>query len=159
MSDDKYSFLSNFYESPFKTVDCREWKTVEHYFQAMKFNDYHRQREVLWCDTPKEARQLGKKPHKSFKSNWDTLRLGYMYLGLKMKFADNICLEEKLLSTGDSILIEHAPWDSFWGDGGNGRGRNMLGEYLMLLRGNIKLRKNIDILEKDAYYNNNEWFS
>jgi predicted NAD-dependent protein-ADP-ribosyltransferase YbiA (DUF1768 family) len=50
-------------------------------------------------------------------------------------------LRSLLLQTGDAEIIEHTKNDKYWGDGGNGSGKNRLGELLMELR--TKLRKTI----------------
>lgn len=42
-----------------------------------------------------------------------------------------------LLSTDDAILIEHTTKDFYWGDGGDGSGKNMLGTILMEIREKI----------------------
>ena len=39
-----------------------------------------------------------------------------------------------LLATGDSVIVEHTEADAFWGDGGDGSGKNMLGRILMEVR-------------------------
>jgi predicted NAD-dependent protein-ADP-ribosyltransferase YbiA (DUF1768 family) len=39
-----------------------------------------------------------------------------------------------LLSTGDAKLIEHTTNDSCWADGGDGSGKNMLGQILIEVR-------------------------
>lgn len=38
------------------------------------------------------------------------------------------------LSTGHEELIEHTTHDSYWADGGDGNGKNMLGKLLMQVR-------------------------
>jgi hypothetical protein len=43
-------------------------------------------------------------------------------------------LRELLLSTGETRIVEHTSNDSYWGDGGDGSGRNMLGRILMEVR-------------------------
>jgi ribA/ribD-fused uncharacterized protein len=43
------------------------------------------------------------------------------------KFAQHSDLRRTLLWTGDATIVEHTARDHFWGDGGDGRGRNMLG--------------------------------
>jgi len=45
------------------------------------------------------------------------------------------------LSTNEAILIEHTENGDYWGDGGNGKGKNMLGKLLMQIREKLK---NID---------------
>ena len=42
-----------------------------------------------------------------------------------------ICL---LLDTGDALIVEHTVNDRYWGDGGDGSGKNMLGRILMEIR-------------------------
>jgi hypothetical protein len=44
------------------------------------------------------------------------------------KFTQHAGRAEKLLGTGDAEIVEHR--DSYWGDGGDGSGRNMLGRIL-----------------------------
>ena len=41
---------------------------------------------------------------------------------------------ELLLATGDAKLVEHTDNDDYWGDGGDGSGRNELGRILMAVR-------------------------
>ena len=57
-----------------------------------------------------------------------------MYKALLAKFTQHNDLKKLLLGTGERKLIEHSPYDSYWGDGGNGTGMNRLGELLMRLR-------------------------
>ena len=57
-----------------------------------------------------------------------------MYAALKLKFGTHSNLKDKLLQTGDGKIVEHTHRDSYWGDGGNGKGRNRLGVLLMKLR-------------------------
>ena len=57
-----------------------------------------------------------------------------MYDGLKRKFKTHIELRDRLLATGEAILIEHTHKDSYWADGGDGKGKNRLGILLMRLR-------------------------
>lgn len=54
------------------------------------------------------------------------------------KFTQHDDLRQQLLSTGDTELIEHTRNDSYWGDGGNGRGQNWLGKILMRVRQHLK---------------------
>ena len=39
-----------------------------------------------------------------------------------------------LINTGRKKLVERSPHDNYWGDGGDGRGMNHLGELLMKVR-------------------------
>jgi len=53
-------------------------------------------------------------------------------------------LREILLGTGDAKLVEHTENDSYWGDGGDGSGKNRLGILLMRLRDELRAEKPID---------------
>lgn len=57
-----------------------------------------------------------------------------MYDGLKLKFTTHADLKKQLLDTGDRQIIQHTRNDKYWGDGGNGTGKNRLGILLMKLR-------------------------
>ena len=53
---------------------------------------------------------------------------------LRAKFGQHAALRNLLVETGSAELIEHTENDSFWADGGDGSGQNMLGVLLMELR-------------------------
>ena len=59
--------------------------------------------------------------------------------GLVAKFTQNQNLKNLLLSTGDKKLVEHTTNDDYWGDKGDGSGRNRLGELLMEVRNEFKV--------------------
>ena len=54
------------------------------------------------------------------------------------KFTQHESLRAILLSTSDAKLIEHTENDSYWGDGGDGSGKNMLGRILMEIRQQLR---------------------
>jgi predicted NAD-dependent protein-ADP-ribosyltransferase YbiA (DUF1768 family) len=43
-----------------------------------------------------------------------------------------------LLETGNKTLVEHTTRDKYWGDGGDGKGKNMLGKMLMIIRDELR---------------------
>lgn len=57
-----------------------------------------------------------------------------MLLALEVKFAQHADLSDILLSTHGARLVEHTRNDRYWGDGGDGTGRNMLGQLLEKVR-------------------------
>jgi len=61
-----------------------------------------------------------------------------MKIGLRAKFTQNPKILEKLLGTGKSLIVEHTVNDSYWGDGGDGSGKNRLGLILMELREELR---------------------
>lgn len=129
-----YTFLSNFYHSPF-IYKGKEYPTVEHAYQASKafFEKEHEQ--IRLAATPAQAKKLGRKC--VMKDYWDLIKVGMMYQFLFLKFQDPD-LEEKLLATENAELIEGNWWgDLFWGVY-NGVGENWLGKLLMQIRTQLK---------------------
>lgn len=61
-----------------------------------------------------------------------------MLRALRAKFSTNSQLRSLLLSTGQRVLIEHTSNDDYWGDGGDGHGRNRLGALLMTVREELR---------------------
>ena len=61
-----------------------------------------------------------------------------MYKALLAKFTQHSYLRKLLLETKERDLIEHSPYDSYWGDGGDGTGKNRLGILLMRLRHELR---------------------
>ena len=110
--DGKYAFLSNFYHAPF-TYDGIEYPTNEHFFQAMKTLDQEERKKIAAAATPGKAKRLGR--HVILRPDWEIIKLDVMKEGLALKFADPK-LREKLLATGDEILVEGNWWhDNTWG--------------------------------------------
>jgi len=42
------------------------------------------------------------------------------------------------LNTGDAKIVEQTENDDYWGDGGDGSGKNMLGKILMRVRDELR---------------------
>jgi len=127
-------FLSNFFESPF-TVDGKTYRTVEHYFQSQKFLDPEIQERIRNAKSPVLAKKLGRKF--TLRENWNSFRNRVMAEALKHKFEQNDSLREKLINTGDAILVENSPRDRYWGGALPGS-KNKLGLMLMELRSKLK---------------------
>lgn len=84
--------------------------------------------------TPANAKKLGKKRDPSFRSDWDLLRDDVMLRGLRAKFTQNPDFAARLLATRQEPLIEQSPWDSYWGSGRSGNGKNKMGLLLQQVR-------------------------
>ncbi len=114
------------------------WKTSEHYFQAQKFAGTEFEEKVRLAPTPMESANLGRNRKFPLRKDWETVKDDIMREALRAKFTQNDELKKILLETGDAELVEHTANDSYWGDGGDGHGRNMLGQLLMELREQLK---------------------
>ena len=132
----KYSEFSNFYAAPF-VIDGQTWQTVEHYFQAVKFPGDPLQDQIRTDKTPQQAKKLGRTRSPAFRTDWEAVKESVMKIALKAKFTQNQPLADLLKSTGNTELREKAFWDSYWGTGRNGRGRNRMGHLLQDLRDNL----------------------
>lgn len=131
-----YGEFSNFAQYPIR-LKGKTWPTSEHYFQAQKFEDINYQRKILRASSPMKAAELGRSRKVKIKRNWEKIKDNVMYDAVLAKFSQYSELAELLLSTEGLLLIEHAKNDSYWGDGGNGSGKNMLGIILMKVRDQI----------------------
>jgi N-glycosidase YbiA len=134
--EDRYYEFSNFSGFGFE-LDGNKWKTMEHYFQAMKFEGTEQFERILNSGSPKQAKDLGQTRAIPIRGDWDQVKEEIMLSGLRLKFA-NPELKELLISTGKKKLIENSPYDKYWGIGPNGKGKNRLGELLMQLREELK---------------------
>jgi ribA/ribD-fused uncharacterized protein len=134
---DEYGELSNFALYPI-ALKGKRWPTSEHYFQAQKFVDPRAQEEVRGANTPMLAARLGRDRKRKLRRDWDSAKLGVMREAVEAKFRQHDELRALLLGTGDAMLIEHTENDEFWGDGGDGRGRNELGRILMAVRQRLR---------------------
>ena len=134
---DKYGEFSNFALYPIK-LKGKVWQTSEHYFQGQKFEGTPHENIIRKAPNPMKAAQLGRTRKVKIRKNWNNIKDNVMYDALKAKFTQHDELKEILLNTGDRKLIEHTENDSYWGDGGNGSGKNMLGKLLMRLREELR---------------------
>ncbi len=129
----EYGELSNFALYPI-TLKGKRWPTSEHYFQAQKFADSRDQDEIRGANTPMLAAHWGRDRKRKLRRDWESVKLGIMREAVEAKFRQHDDLRALLLATGDTTLVEHTENDDFWGDGGDGSGRNELGRILMAVR-------------------------
>jgi len=123
-----YRFLSNFFASPVRD-EKGEYATVEHAYQAAKASNDAEWYSIATASTPAKAKRRGSAVVTDM--FWEAKRLPLMRAFLIKKFAPGSHLAYRLLSTGDSELIEGNDWnDRFWGMC-NGVGENHLGRLLM----------------------------
>ncbi|CAM0943059.1 unnamed protein product [Alopecurus aequalis] len=146
---DTFGAFSNFSPHPIHMPsgkgECSAWPTVEHYYQAHKFvgvdNPQARDiaQEIKQARSPEEAARIGRTRQREFPElpDWESMKIDVMYRALKCKFSSYPHLNEMLLSTAGSVLVEASPHDLFWGGGREGEGLNYLGRLLMQLRSEI----------------------
>jgi ribA/ribD-fused uncharacterized protein len=133
----EYPWMSNFYIHKMN-YDDKVWRSVEHLYQALKFHDEALREEVRKLKTPKETKVLANDVLRQYiREDWHDIKVYVMQSAVALKFEDAE-LRAKLLATGDKKLIEHSPWDSFWGSGKDMQGQNWMGRILMELRKDLQ---------------------
>ena len=159
---DKYVFFWK--ENPFcnftKCVikyDGKTFTSSEQLFMWMKadfFGDDHIASAILRASSPEEARSLGRKVKNYDDSEWDKVRVDYMYQAVKLKFLWSIDLKNKLCDHkyDGKQFVEAAYYDRIWGIGYNEKdalitpeykwGRNELGKILNKVRDSFKNERN-----------------
>lgn len=134
---DEYGEFSNFASYPIK-LDGKVWPTSEHYFQGQKFKDQAARERIRRASTPMEAARLGRSRKLRLRPDWESAKVDVMRKAVQAKFEQHSDLAALLLATGEAKLVEHTPNDEFWGDAGDGSGRNMLGRILMAVRASLR---------------------
>jgi ribA/ribD-fused uncharacterized protein len=156
----KYGFLSNLY--PCKLV-CKiegnsiEFMSAEHAYQWRKPDDKKTREWIRMAPYPRLAAIAGHgllpydvNPIWNKHVALELLGMDEDYWKYKVvimrgtlldKFGQNPDLADKLIATGDAILIEDSKADSYWGVGKKGTGRNMLGRCLMDVRETIRMNR------------------
>lgn len=133
-----FGCFSNFVAAPF-TVDGKLYRTSEHYFQAMKFVPHEEiMEEIRACASPMVAAGKGRSRARPLRKDWEAVKDDVMRDAVRHKFRAHPPLRAILLSTGAAVLVERTARDSYWGDGGNGSGKNMLGRILMEVREELR---------------------
>ncbi len=139
--------FSQWYESSFE-VEGITYPTTEHWMMSKKaalFEDEDIYQKIINCQTPGEAKDLGRQV-KGFKTAvWKKHRMEIVVNGNFHKFSQNEALGTFLKNTKKRVLVEASPLDSIWGIGmaedhpdilnaSAWKGANLLGFALMEAR-------------------------
>jgi ribA/ribD-fused uncharacterized protein len=129
-------FLSNFWKCDV-TFDGDTYSSSEHAYQAAKTLDKAEREMIKNTASPGAAKRMGRQV--ILRDDWEEVKNSIMLEILRNKFSAHKDLEEKLLETGNKVLVEGNKWhDCEWGvcycDRCNGMGKNKLGEILMQVR-------------------------
>lgn len=88
------------------------------------------------------AARMGRSRSRPLRADWDAVKDAVMREAVRARFTQHPELRALLLSTEDALLVEHSRKDSYWGDGGDGRGKNMLGRLLKQVRAELRAEPN-----------------
>jgi ribA/ribD-fused uncharacterized protein len=141
LKNEPHGYLSNFYELPQPIeIDGQLWPTIEHYFQAQQFISTAPElaEAIRTTRAPSKVWRMAERNHERRRADWDLVRDDVMRKAVWEKFGQNPALADQLLATDDAKLVEHTQADAYWGDGGDGNGRNMLGKILMEVRARLR---------------------
>ena len=128
----EHRWLSNFWPAPIE-YQGMSFPTTEHAYQASKSADFEERQAIAQLATPGKAKRAGRRI-RCPDTNFNKLNVMLEINRLKYRIPD---LREKLLATGDSVIIEGNAWgDVFWGVC-KGVGENHLGRILMQIRAEI----------------------
>ena len=115
------------------------------YHKAILFKDYDTAQLILKESDPKKQKDLGRQVKNYDENVWKMHRMSIVTSGNFLKFTQHGELLERLLDTGNKILVEASPYDNIWGCGlaanddrildiDNWTGQNLLGQCLMNVR-------------------------
>ena len=136
----EYGYFSNFSAHPIR-LEGRTWPTAEHYFQAQKFAGTPYEEEIRRANSPMIAARMGRSRKHPLRRDWERVKDGIMREAVLAKFTQHADVRAVLLGTGDAELVEHTSNDSYWGDGGDGSGKNKLGKILMSVRDELRAQE------------------
>ena len=155
---DRYTFFytksspfSQFHPCDFEE-DGIKFTAAEQYMmyqKAVLFNDHDVAQQILYAENPMQMKKLGRQVSGFRESVWIDNRERIVSQGNYLKFTQNSTLKQRLLATGNTILVEASPSDKIWGvglretdplihDKNNWKGLNLLGKILTEVREKIK---------------------
>jgi ribA/ribD-fused uncharacterized protein len=157
--DEKFTLFwegpfSQWYPSPFivhhLTFNCAEQFMM--YSKALLFRDVESAEKILYSTLPKDHKALGRKIRNFDTNTWLLFREGIVYTANYAKFTQDLMLQEILLGTKGTTLVEASPHDKVWGIGldandpkaqtrATWNGLNLLGETLTRVREAILYQK------------------
>ncbi|KAG8896170.1 hypothetical protein FRB99_009034 [Tulasnella sp. 403] len=117
------------------------------YHKAVLFGDFDMATNILACTDPNEVRSLGREVQNFDDGVWKAKRCAIAVEGNMAKFHSSAETRQRLLETGDKIIVEASPRDRIWGVGfGSKRalemrnkwGTNLLGKALMDVRAALR---------------------
>ena len=120
------------------TLDGAEWPSVEHYFQALKFEDDDYREKIRQAANPARARRLGRTRLKKIRQDWPKIKMVVMTRGVYIKCRSWPDIAQKLLDSHPRKLIENSQYDYCWGCGRDRRGDNAYGNVLMNVRDKLR---------------------
>ena len=125
------------------------YPSAYHYFLCMKFRGTEYEHTIRQAGSLWEVDRYVRRAEGLQRSDWEAVKMEVMLLAVYYKFKQNPDLCPLLVGSGGKVIVNHTPSDSFWGDGADGSGKNIMGVILMAVRKRLiteeKLRKKADM--------------
>lgn len=125
-------------------LDDAQWPSVEHYFQAMKFENPELRERIRNTHHPKDARKIGRSWLRRKRPDWKQIREVVMTRAVYIKCRTHAEVAALLLETDDRQLVNNGDYDYFWGCGRDGRGHNTYGKILVNVRAKLREEQEAD---------------
>ena len=119
-------------------LDDADWPSVEHYYQAMKFEDPSIREAIRTAPNPSDADKLARRRRRQVRKGWDKVKEIHMTRGTYTKCRAHPDVAEALLATGEKTIIETSQYDYYWGCGRDTRGLNVYGRVLSRVRDKLR---------------------
>ena len=139
--------MGTFSKHPF-ILEEKEWPSVEHYFQAMKFENVNYQEKIRAAKSPKQARKLGRSRRQKIRKDWSKIKVVIMTRAVYTKCRSYPTLSSQLLESSGNKIVENSQYDYFWGCGRDRRGENKYGQVLMNVRKKLQEEARVTSAEK-----------
>ena len=130
-----YEFNTS-YPAPM-TIKGKTYASCENYLLAQKYAGTAIEERIQKSASAHSAQALCRQYTSPQRYNWEVIRDNAMEQALSAKFTQHEDLRQLLLGTKPRRIVYHINSDDYWGDGGDGEGRNRLGEKLMQLRSEL----------------------
>lgn len=125
-----------------------KYATAEHLFHSLKFPSHPEiSLKIRRAKTPLEAIRIARSHTPLYPEGWfnDALNVRVMQRVVLAKFSQHESLREALLATEEAEIVNASPTDVFWGEGGEGRGRNVLGKVIGSVREVLRLNEGVRV--------------
>lgn len=137
-SSGDYGFMSNLFKRDIK-FENRVFRSSEDAYQFGKPTDGM---VAEWLISAPKPHLCAMAAHGllsfDIRPDWQGIKVDRMRDVLRAKFNQHEDLKQKLLETGNAILVEDSKTDRFWGIGKKMNGNNMLGVLLMQVRDELR---------------------
>lgn len=121
-------------------LDGFYWPTVEHYYQAMKYEGALQER-IRSSNDAQKARKIGRRIFRKKRSDWKQVRPVVMTRGVYIRCRTHQVVADALLETGDTPIADNCFGEYYWGVGRDGRGENKYGKILEGVRTRLREEK------------------